>query len=83
MSTNGSRKLSWNDRFFTAHDCEGCGKKIRKAEMHYQVALGTFGDVVLPLGQYLYYHDACLEPYMIIVWLQEGQAVAISQHKNE
>lgn len=80
MSTANPRRLSWNDRLLFAHDCEGCGNKIKKAEDHYQVSMGTQGDVLLPLGQTFYYHESCLDPYMLIVWLQEGQAVSISRH---
>lgn len=64
------------------HDCIGCGKKILKAEDHYSVSFGTSGDVLLPLGQIKYYHTACLDPYFITFWLQEGQAVTISSHQD-
>lgn len=82
MSTTSSLRRRWNDHIFFAHDCEGCGVKIKKAETHYQVSMGTQGDVLLPIGQTFYYHEACLDPYMIVVWLQEGQAVAISKHDD-
>jgi hypothetical protein len=77
-----SIRLLWHDRLLFAHDCEGCGEKIKKAETHYVVSMGTSGDVLLPLGQIYYYHESCFDPYMIVVWLQEGQAVSISQHED-
>lgn len=81
MST-GSRRLSWNDRLMFLHDCEGCGVKIKKAEPHYRVSMGTQGDILLPVGQTFYYHEACLDPFMITVWLQEGQSIGISSHTD-
>lgn len=76
-----SKKISRNSGNRT-HVCEGCGREIPYDEEHYSVSFGTSGDVLLPLGQVLFYHKNCLDPYMITIWLQEGQAVAITNHTD-
>lgn len=82
MSTDNKHQKSGYSGLHNIHDCEGCGESIRRGEGHYLVAFGLSGDELVPLGQQYFYHTECLDPYMITIWLSDGQSVSIALHKD-
>ena len=71
---------SWYTQTGGVHSCEGCGEKILKSEPHYAVLIGVSQNTIVVPERTVYYHRSHLDPYMITLWLQEGQTVSISHH---
>jgi hypothetical protein len=66
------------DSFTPSIDCEGCGGAIKTWEPRYtvQFALVESLESVTRLD---YYHETCLDPTMLLMWLSEAGAVIISR----